>query len=160
MRCCCGRGQPPPSSCCPQSWQHPFSQPLEQRPLSTATVCWAPSRVRRDLFPCHILSRSLSSAPALDGELLVMEPAGVHGAATRRDGWTLELQDLLLSQVSVETRATLTLKVAAMLHHLTEPLAFPLLPDSQSRGTWRTLEALSAPGRALPPCGWAAVMGT
>ncbi|XP_015142522.2 muscarinic acetylcholine receptor M4 isoform X2 [Gallus gallus] len=53
---------------------------MEQRPLPAATVCWAPSRERRDLFPCHILSRSLSSAPALDGELW-------DDGASRRSAW-------------------------------------------------------------------------
>eukprot|EP00076_Gallus_gallus_P021466 XP_015142522.1 muscarinic acetylcholine receptor M4 isoform X2 [Gallus gallus] len=53
---------------------------MEQRPLPAATVCWAPSRERRDLFPCHILSKSLSSAPALDGELW-------DDGASRRSAW-------------------------------------------------------------------------
>lgn len=91
-----------------------------------------------------------------------MGPAGgVHGAAAGRDGWTSELQDLLLSQVSAKTRETLMLKVAAMLHHLAEPLAFPLLPDSQSSDTLRAPGALVAPPeQALLPCGRAAVIGS
>lgn len=62
---------------------------------------------------------------------------------------------------SAEIRETLILKVAAMLHHLAEPLAFPLLPCSQSSDIPRALGALAAPPDwAPPPCGRAAVMGS
>lgn len=157
------RGMASPYSCCLQpspalSW-HPFLSALGAE--ASARCHSVPGTLQRAQgfvsmphpeqkpFICSCLGPGDLGAGA----------AGAHGAGAGRDGWTSELQDLLPSQVLKSEK--LILKVAAMLHHLAEPLAFPLLPCSQSSDIPRALGALAAPPDwAPPPCGRAAVMGS